>query len=220
MDQFVSALGKQGHALLIDCCSLDYQHVPLPDSESEKPGMRIVVSNSGVSRGLSSSAYNERRSQCEQAVELLQPYLSGVTALRDVTVEDFESHADRLPELIRRRARHIVTENTRTLQAVEALKNDDLDRFGELMKSSHQSLRHDYEVSCAELDTLVEAAWTVAGCHGSRLTGAGFGGCTVSFVDDDAVESFQKTVGQAYQQAHGRTPEIYVCTAEDGVKTL
>jgi galactokinase len=224
MDQFISALGQRDHALLIDCRSLDYQQVPLPDSTSpmemltyENQNVRIVVSDSGVRRELATSAYNERRAQCEQAVELLSAHLPGITALRDVTVENLKAHAGGLPEVVGRRARHIVTENARTLEGVAALTSGDLVRFGELMKASHHSLRDDYEVSCVELDTLVEAAWTVEGCYGSRLTGAGFGGCTVSLVDNAAIETFRGAVSDAYRREYDRTPAIYVCTAEDGV---
>ncbi len=213
MDQFISALGRRDYALLIDCRSLDYRQVPLPGGADA----RIVVCDSGVRRELAASAYNERRAQCRQAVELLRARLPGITALRDVTVEGFQAHAEALPAVIRRRARHVITENARALEAVAALENGDLVRFGELMKASHRSLRDDYQVSCAELDTLVEAAWAVEGCYGSRLTGAGFGGCTVSLVDGAAVEAFRQAVSDAYRRKHARTPAIYVCTAENGV---
>jgi galactokinase len=211
MDQFISRLGKKGHALLIDCRSLSYEPVPVGGDE-----VRIVVADSKVKRGLVDSEYNKRRAECERAVVLLSGRLSNIGALRDVTPEQLVAHADLLADVTLRRARHVVTEDDRCLRSVEALRAGDLEAFGKLMNQSHISLRDDYEVSCRELDLLVEAAWAVSGVLGSRMTGAGFGGCTVSLVRADAVDRFRAEVSQAYEQATGRSPEIYVCSAEDG----
>ena len=212
MDQMISALGQAQHALLIDCRSYEFRPIPMP------PDVRIVVCDSKVSRELAGSAYNERRAQCEEAVRLLQPALPGITALRDVSPEQLDTHHDLLPPLVYRRALHVVTENARTLEAAERLQDGDLERFGVLMNESHRSLRDDYEVSSPQLDTLVAAAQAVPGVYGARLTGAGFGGCTVALVRPDAVEQVIAEVTRAYQQAFAKVPEVYVCTASDGAR--
>lgn len=209
MDQCISTLGKRDHALLIDCRTLVYRSVPVPT------GVAIVVCDSKVQRGLVDSQYNMRRLACETGARLL-----GVHALRDVTPEMFEERAMMLPEMIRRRCRHVVYENQRVLDGVAALQRGDLATFGALMYRSHASLRDDYEVSCRELNILVEAASEVEGVYGSRLTGAGFGGCTVSLVDAGRVETFQTHVAARYEAATGVMPPIYVCRAEDGVRVL
>jgi galactokinase len=211
MDQFISRLGAKGHALLIDCRSLSYQAVPVGGEE-----VRIIVADSKVKRGLVDSEYNARRAECERAVALLRPHLPEVRALRDVTPAQLDAYAASLPEMTLRRARHVVTEDDRCLQSVAALQAGDLAAFGKLMNESHTSLRDDYQVSCRELDILVEAAQGVPGVLGSRMTGAGFGGCTVSLVQADAVERFSETITAAYQRAVGRAPEIIVCSAEAG----
>ena len=214
MDQMISALGQASHALLIDCRSYEYRPIPMPSN------VRIVVCDSKVSRELAASAYNERRAQCEEAVRLLQPVLPGIKALRDVAPEQLAAHEHLLPPLILRRARHVVGENVRTLEGADRLEAGDLARFGVLMNESHRSLRDDYEVSSPQLDALVSAAQGVPGVYGSRLTGAGFGGCTVSLVEPDAVETFTRTVTSAYERDCGRTPDVYVCTASDGARVL
>jgi galactokinase len=206
MDQFIACLGRRDHALLIDCRSLDYKHVPLP------PEAAIVVCDTMVRRGLVDSEYNARRRECAAGARLL-----GVKALRDVPVEEFERRRGELPEVVRRRCRHVIYENRRTLDSVEALRRGNLAEFGRLMNESHRSLRDDYEVSCRELDVMVEAAQRVEGVYGSRMTGAGFGGCTVSLVEAEAVEGFRDQVAQDYEAATGIEPSIYVCRAEDGV---
>lgn len=211
MDQFISRLGVRGHALLIDCRSLSYEAVPVGGDD-----VRIVVSDSRVKRGLVDSEYNRRRAECERAVTLLNAKLPGIRALRDVTPEQLVTHASLLPGETLKRARHVVTEDDRCLRSVAALRAGDLAAFGRLMNESHLSLRDDYEVSCRELDILVEAAQGVPGVLGSRMTGAGFGGCTVSLVQSDAVERFRESVTAAYERAVGRAPEIYVCSAEAG----
>jgi galactokinase len=211
MDQFISALGQADHALLLDCRDLSYRPVPLP------PDVKIIVCDSHIERSLAGSAYNQRRSECETAVQLFKQWYPAITALRDVTVEQFQAHADDLPEPIRRRARHVITENDRALRGAAALERGDVAAFGRLMDESHASLRDDYEVSIPEMDALVGAARQVPGCYGARLTGAGFGGCTVSLVERSAVERFQHEVPAAYRQATGRETTIYVCRASDGV---
>ena len=215
MDQFVCALGQRHHALLIDCRSLDYQPVSLP------AGAAIIVADTRKQRGLVDSEYNTRRQECEEGVRILQRYLPQVQALRDVSVAQFEAQSSKLKaQNVRRRCRHIIYENERVLNSVAALQAGDLAAFGQLMNESHASLRDDYEVSCAELDIMVEAAWQVDGVYGSRMTGAGFGGCTVSLVAEEATEDFRARVAAAYEEATGIVPQIYVCRAEDGVSKL
>jgi galactokinase len=217
MDQYIAALGRRGHALLIDCRSLEYKLVPLP---LEEHGVAIVVCDSGVAHELAASGYNERRATCEEAVRLIGARLPGVRALRDVSMEQLQALQDELPEVVFKRSRHVISENARTLESVAALQRGDLASFGQLMNASHVSQRDDYEVSCPEIDALVELAWQVAGCYGSRLTGGGFGGCTVSLVDSQALDTFRDQVAQAYQVAFGRTPKIYTCSVEEGASVV
>jgi galactokinase len=218
MDQFISALGRRGHALLIDCRTLEHELVRLGSGEgSPGPSATIVVCDTMKRRGLVDSEYNARRQECEEGVRLLQKHLPGIKALRDVSPAQFERYQGALPEVVRRRCRHIVYENERVLQSVGALKRGDLATFGRLMDESHVSLRDDYQVSCRELNVMVEAAWRVEGVYGSRLTGAGFGGCTVSLAAGEAVERFRAHVAAEYQAATGVEPQIYVCAVEDGV---
>jgi galactokinase len=218
MDQFISALGQRDHALLIDCRTLEHEVVRLGSGESSPaPLATIVVCDTMKRRGLVDSEYNARRQECEEGVRLLRKHLSGIKALRDVSPDQFERYQGDLPEVVRRRCRHIVYENERVLQSVEALKGVDLATFGRLMNESHVSLRDDYQVSCRELNVMVEAAWQVEGVYGSRLTGAGFGGCTVSLVAGEAVERFRAHVATEYQAATGVEPQIYDCSVEDGV---
>ncbi len=210
MDQFISALGQPGQALLIDCRSLAYQTFPVP------AGARIVIGDTSVRRGLVDSAYNERREQCEAGVAILEKVLPGVNALRDVLPTQLEAHADLLSEVVYRRCRHVVTEDARVLDAVRAMEAGDLDALGCLLNASHESLRHDYEVSCPELDTMVEIARRQPGVYGARMTGAGFGGCTVSLVANEHADAFVAAVSAEYTAATGLTPQIYVCTASAG----
>ncbi len=210
MDQFASALSRAGHALFLDCRDLSYRHVPL------RADVSIVVCNSGVRRELTQSEYEVRLKQCRQAVAQLGTTGLAVKSLREVDLEDLEAAREALGELLFRRARHVVSENQRVLDAVRALEGGDLERFGELMHASHESLRDDYEVSCKELDTLVESARRQQGVLGTRMTGGGFGGCTVNLVQADAAESFAEAVRADYQQALGLKAEIYVCQASDG----
>jgi len=209
MDQLIAVLGKKDHALLIDCQDLSTEQVAIPREAS------IVVADTTKRRELLLSAYNERRQECERGAKLL-----GVGSLRQLSVEEFATREEELPEPIRRRCRHVIYENQRVLEGVDALKEADLEEFGRLMQESHRSLRDDFEVSSAELDLLVDAALEVEGVYGSRLTGAGFGGCTVSLVEQEAVEAFMAHVGESYRAATGIAPRIYVCDAEDGASHL
>ena len=211
MDQFISALGRAGHALLIDCRNLDARPVPLPGDA------KIVICDSSVRHEHGSSGYNDRRAQCEEAVRILRDPLPRIAALRDVTLADLDRYGHLLSPVVFKRARHIVSENARVIESVHALEAGDYQRFGRLMNDSHRSMRDDYEISVPEIDTLVELAQAVPGCYGSRMTGGGFGGCTVSLVEVAAVEDFQRVVAAAYQRATGRTAAIYVCTASNGV---
>ena len=210
MDQFISALGRREHALFLDCRDLSYRHVPL------RGEVKIVVCNSGVKRALAQSEYEVRLKQCRQAEAQLRTAGLAVNSLRDVEPEDLETAGGALTEILRRRARHVVTENHRVLEAVKVLEEGDLERFGELMNASHESLRDDYEVSSKELDALVELAWKQPGTLGARMTGAGFGGCTVNLVRADAADAFAAAVSKGYQEALGLKTEIYVCQASDG----
>jgi galactokinase len=214
MDQFVSLFGELNKALLLDCRSLEFKQLPL------SPDAQLVICNTMVKHELASSAYNERRSQCEEGVAWLSSVLPNVTALRDVTSRQLEEHRKELRSVIYRRCRHIVSENERVVAAGEALENSDLRRFGQLMNESHQSLRDDFEVSCAELDLMVELAGGVEGVYGARMTGGGFGGCTVNLVARDKVDDFEKVVAADYQKQTGLKPDIYVCSAAKGAEEL
>lgn len=211
MDQLIAVLGRADHALLIDCRDLSYHTIPLP------PSVAVVVCDSHIPRTLAASAYNQRRQECGAAVQLLQQWYPDICALRDVNEDQLIAHEDALPEPVRSRARHVVRENRRALQGAEALKRGDVAAFGQLMNESHASLRDDYQVSLPDIDLLVETAQHLAGCYGSRLTGAGFGGCTVSLVERDAVEPFSRDLLHTYRAATGRAATIYVCRASDGV---
>lgn len=211
MDQLASALGRKGEALLIDCRSVAINPIPVDTSE-----IALVVCNTRVEHSLASSEYNKRREECEQGVELLRAVLPDITALRDVSVEELERYAELLPDPIIRRCRHVVTENERTLAAAEALADGNFPLMGELMAASHRSLRDDYEVSCRELDVMVEIAATVDGTVGARMTGGGFGGCTVNLVRRDAVERFTETIMREYMQQVGIEAEVYVMDIGEG----
>ena len=210
MDQFISALGRRDHALFLDCRDLTYRHVPL------RSDVKIVVCNSGVKRALAQSEYEVRLKQCREAVAKIAAAGRAVKSLRDVTSSDLAAVRGTMDNLLWRRAHHVVSENERTLEAVKVLQGGDLERFGELMNQSHESLRDDYEVSSKELDTLVELARRQRGVLGARMTGAGFGGCTVNLVRADAAESFAQAVAKGYKEALGLKAEIYVCQASDG----
>lgn len=211
MDQFASAMGKKDNAIFLDTADLSYQYAPLV-----LDGAKIIVTNSNVKHSLVNSGYNTRRKESEQALADLQKVVQ-IKTLGDLTEEEFEANKSAISDAVcAKRAKHAVYENRRTIRAVEALKNNDLKAFGELMNASHVSLRDDYEVSCDEIDVLVEEAWKVDGVIGSRITGGGFGGCTVSIVKDEVVEAFQEKVGAAYRQRVGKAADFYVVEIGDG----
>ena len=211
MDQFISSHGERGKALLLDCRSLEYRLLPLPDDAA------LVICNTMVKHSIAGGEYNRRRDECEAGVRLLAKYLPDAQALRDITPEDLKAYEHEVPDIVRRRCRHVIAENARVLQAADALELGDLQAFGNLMLESHRSLRDDFEVSCTELDLLVELAEQAEGVYGTRMTGGGFGGCSVALVRPACVEAFKRTVQEGYERATGRKPEIYVCSAADGV---
>ena len=211
MDQFAIAMGKEDHAIYLDTNTLEYRLVPF-----KLDGIKIVIACSNKKRGLGDSKYNERRSECEQALEELQKYID-IKSLGDLLEDDFEIYKSAIGSDIRKkRAKHAVYENRRTMKAVDALVNNDIATFGQLMNDSHVSLRDDYEVTGVELDTLVEEAWKQPGVIGARMTGAGFGGCTVNLVKDEYVESFIKNVGEAYKSKIGYAADFYVVDVGSG----
>lgn len=215
MDQFAIAMGKEGHAIFLDTADLSYTYAPLV-----LKGAKIVIACSNKKRGLADSKYNERRSQCETALAELQK-VKTINSLGELTEAEFDAVADAITDPVnRRRAKHAVYENQRTVRAVEALKNNDIALFGRLMNESHISLRDDYEVTGAELDTLAETAWQQPGVIGSRMTGAGFGGCTVSIVEDDKIDSFIENVGRIYKDKIGYAADFYVVTVGDGAHKM
>jgi galactokinase len=214
MDQCIASLGQPDHALLIDCRSLRYEAVPVP------PAVSVVVCDTMKRRGLLDSEYNTRRQQCEQGVQLLRQHLPHVRALRDVTSDDLAEHGHILPPVVRQRCLHVVSENERTLAAVAALRTGEISHFGQLMDRSHASLRDDYQVSCQELDKMVELAHRAPGCLGARMTGAGFGGCTVNLVRAEAAGAFAQRIAMMYAEETGVTPEVYICRASAGAGEL
>ena len=215
MDQFAIAMGKKDHAIFLDTADLSFEYAPI-----KLEGAKIVISCSNKKRGLGDSKYNERRAECEEALEEIRQKVK-VDSLGDLSEEQFEEVKDAIKDATRqKRAKHAVYENQRTIKAVQALKANDIELFGKLMNASHVSLRDDYEVTGIELDTLVEEAWKVEGVIGSRMTGAGFGGCTVSIVKDDAVDTFIEKVGTAYKAAIGYAADFYVVQIGDGPAKL
>ena len=209
MDQMISAAGQADHALLIDCRSLETEAVPLP------PGMVVVVLDTATRRGLVDSVYNQRRAQCEAAATFF-----GVPTLRDVRIEQFQARPHALDEVTRRRARHVITENARTLQAVQRMREGDADAVGRLMDASHASLRDDFEVSSDELDRMVVCARRQPMCRSARMTGAGFGGSAVALVDDEGAEAFADAVVACYREATDLEPKVITCTATDGAEVV
>jgi galactokinase len=212
MDQFISGLGRKNQVMFLDCQSLAYEHIPIPAD------CRFVVCDTGVERQLAASEYNKRRQECSEGVHELKAVLPSVESLRDVSVRDFELHKGRLSELIRKRCRHVISENSRVLQSVAALKNQDLSEFGKLMYQSHLSLKNDYEVSCPELDIVVDICAEEEGVYGARMTGAGFGGCAISLVKREFTDALVDRLRTEYPQKTGRRPGVYICTAEDGAR--
>ncbi|MEZ9315683.1 galactokinase [Vibrio lentus] len=210
MDQMISAEGRANHAMLLDCRSLETQAVSMPED------MAVVIINSNKKRGLVDSEYNTRREQCEEAARIF-----GVPALRDVTIEQFNAKASELDEMVAKRARHVITENDRTVEAAQALRTHDMKRMGELMAESHASMRDDFEITVKEVDTLVDMVKDVIGDQGGvRMTGGGFGGCIVALVPPALVDEIKTTVEQKYQAATGLKESIYVCQAKDGASLI
>lgn len=215
MDQFAIGMGKENHAVLLDCQTLDYTYSPLELSDSA-----LVISNTNKRRGLADSKYNERRQECERALSNLQTELH-ISSLGELTPKEFDKFQHLIiDEVDRKRAKHAVYENARTMDAVKKLQNGEIEAFGQLMNASHISLRDDYEVTGKELDTLVEAAWKQEGVIGSRMTGAGFGGCTISIVQNNYLDRFIQEVGDYYYEKTGLKAEFYVVHVGDGAKEL
>ena len=215
MDQFAVAMGKKDHAIFLDTSDLSYEYAPCV-----LDGAKIVITNSKVKHSLVDSAYNDRRNECAAALKALQSELD-IQALGDLTPEEFEAHKSLIKDEIQlQRAKHAVYENQRTIRAVAALKANNIEEFGKLMNESHVSLKNDYEVSCEEIDILVDLAWEIPGVIGSRITGGGFGGCTVSIVKNDAVDTFIEKVGNGYKEQTGNTAEFYVVEVGDGAHRL
>jgi galactokinase len=215
MDQLVVAMGRRRSALLIDCRSLATIHIPF-----NAPDTYVVICDTRVRHQLANSEYNTRRAECEEGVRLLRAAMPSIKALRDVSSAEFERHRELLPEPVRRRVRHVVTENERTLEAAECLRAGDLERVGHLMALSHRSLRDDYEVSCRELDVLVETAESIEGVVGARMTGGGFGGCTVNLVRRDALENFRTEMARGASRAAQPSPTVYAVETSDGAREL
>ncbi len=215
MDQFASGMGKKNNAVFINCATLEYQNIPMEVGDN-----KIVISNTNKRRGLSGSKYNERRSQCELAVDLISE-AKKIGFLGELSIDEFNRLNHLIKEdVILRRARHVISENNRVLEAIQALHKNNLVRFGQLMNESHDSLRNDYEVTGIELDTLVDEARKVPGVLGSRMTGAGFGGCTVSLVNRDSLDNFIQEVGMAYKSKTGIKPDFYIAAIGDGARRL
>jgi len=210
MDQFVSCLGKAGHALLLDCRSLEYKLIPIPEN------VRLVICNTMVKHDHANGAYNRRREECDEGVKLLSRWYPKIRALRDVSVEQLEKHKADIPETIYKRCLHVVSENQRVLEGAQYLTDGDVGRFGALMQQSHCSLRDLYEVSCRELDVMAEIAQSLKGYCGGRMTGGGFGGCTVNIVKAPDAEGFAAQISERYQAAIGIKPDVYVCSAANG----
>jgi galactokinase len=210
MDQFISAFGVAGHGLVLDCRSLEYQLLPIPSS------LRLVVCNSMVKHEHASGEYNQRRADCEAGVKLLQPYFPGMRALRDIGTADLETRKSSLPLAVYRRCRHVVTENERILAASQALQAGNPEYFGTLMYRSHESLRDNYEMSCKELNLLVDLASSRPGVYGARMTGGGFGGCTINLTTADAAFPLKEYLERAYHGVTGMDPEVYICEPAQG----
>ena len=227
MDQTISLLGRENQALFLDCRSLEHEHVPLGLETTHS----IVICNTKVKRELAASEYNKRRAECERGVAVLKKWVPSISSLRDITLTDFKKHEEELPALTQKRCRYVIEENTRVLDAVAVLKTRHLQteteetdasliQFGRLMNASHNGLRDDYEVSCSELDLLTDVARGITGVIGSRMTGAGFGGCTVNIVHKDVLETFQTLVTTEYHKHTGIEPEIYLCNVSDGAQVF
>ena len=216
MDQYVSCLGQKNYALFIDCRSNDYELIPLKD-----PNYQIIICNSKVQRGLVDSEYNKRKEECKIATEFFKHKLNReIRALRDIAIDEYEKYQAQLPEIIARRARHIISENYRVQVGVQALRERNFSAFGQLMIESHRSLKNDYEVSCAELDLLVDLALKQEGVLGARMTGAGFGGCTVNLLKRDYVDFFKEKIKKEYKKITGINPDVYLTAPSGGAKVI
>ena len=214
MDQFASACGEKDRLLYLDCRSLEWHTLPLPED------VAIVIADTTVRRALTSGEYNKRRADCEEAVRILSAQLPGINSLRDVSLETFNRFADRLPERVQKRARHVVEEIERSQRIIPVLEGGDVAEFGRLINDCHASLRDLYEVSIPELDTMVRVAQSLPGCYGARLTGAGFGGCTVNLVARDHADAFSEALAAGYESETGIHPEIYICSASTGAELV
>jgi len=214
MDQFASACGKQDRLLHLDCRSLEWHTLPLPQD------VAIVIADTRMRRTLTSGEYNKRRADCEEAVRILSTKLPGIRSLRDVSVEMLDQHASELPEQVEKRARHVVEEIERSVRAIPLLERREMTEFGRLINECHASLRDLYEVSIPELDTMVEIAQALPGCYGARLTGAGFGGCTVNLVERGQADAFSEALSAGYETETGFYPEIYICSASNGAELV
>jgi len=216
MDQYVSCLGQKNYALFIDCRSNDYELIPLKD-----PNYQIIICNSKVQRGLVDSEYNKRKEECKIATEFFKHKLNReIRALRDIAIDEYEKYQAQLPEIIARRARHVISENYRVQVGVQALREGNFSAFGQLMIESHRSLKNDYEVSCAELDLLVDLALKQEGVLGARMTGAGFGGCTVNLLKRDYVDFFKEKIKKEYKKITGINPDVYLTAPSGGAKVI
>jgi len=216
MDQYVSCLGQKNYALFIDCRSNDYELVPFKDHNYQ-----IVICNSKIQRGLVNSKYNKRKEECKMATEFFKHKLNReIRALRDITIDEYKKYQAQLPKVTARRARHVISENYRVQAGVKALREENFSAFGQLMIESHQSLKDDYEVSCAELDILVDLALKQEGVLGARMTGAGFGGCTVNLIEKNYIDCFKKSIKNEYKKNTGINPDIYVTPPANGAKVL
>jgi galactokinase len=214
MDQSVSCMAKAGYAFFLDCRSLEFKLVPIPAE------IKLVICNTMVKHELATGSYNKRREECEQGVKLFAQWLPGIRALRDVSAEQLKAHGQDLPEVIRKRCSHIILENDRVLDAVRCLSEGNIVRLGALMRASHVSLRDLYEVSCRELDIMVESAEGLPGYCGGRMTGGGFGGCTVNLVRSESAADFSAKIAERYRRATGIDPQVYICSAEDGAQPI
>ncbi len=210
MDQFISCCGQAGRALLLDCRSLTYRLLPIP------PHISLVICNTMVKHELATGEYNTRRAECEEGVQLLSPFLPGILALRDVSMADLDKYGHKLPHVIYQRCHHVISENARVLETADALERGDLAACGRSMAESHRSLRDDYQVSCAELDLMVKLAEKQEGLYGARMTGGGFGGCTINLVQSEAVTEFQRAVASEYERQTGIHPQIFISCAAEG----
>ena len=214
MDQFISCHGRAGHALLLDCRSLEFQLVKMP------PKVHLVICNTMVKHEHGAGEYNARRAECEEGVRLLSLVLPGIQSLRDVSAAQLEMHRGRLSDTIYKRCRHVITEIGRTRKAANALETGEIRQLGQLMADSHRSLQDDFEVSCRELDVMVEIASQQRGIYGARMTGGGFGGCTINLVDANESTGFRKHVAEEYASATGLRPDIYICEASQGAEAI